>query len=125
MKGEMPLVSVIIPFTLRLSQNHNICFLEEPLVKVYDSPNSVDKRFADQIRTQAHIVREMIGPLREYGILWDKLAAMQETLEHLKYHDVFLEELQKLEELFVTEQDKRILLYWQRKQSRAMPSRIN
>ena len=121
----MPLVSVIIPCTLRLSQNHKIGFLEEPLVKVYDSPDSVDKRFADQIRTQAYIIRGMIGPLRKYGILWDKLSAMQAALEHLKYHDVFLEELQKLEELFVTEQDKRILLYWQRKQSRAMPNRTN
>lgn len=93
-------------FTVRFSQCHPIGFVEESLVKVNDMPDSIDKRFADRIRTQAYIVREMIGPLREYGILWDKLSAMQEAAEHLKCHDVFLEELQKLEDLFVTEQEK-------------------
>ena len=94
-------------FTVRFSQCHPIGFVEESLVKVNDMPDSIDKRFADRIRTQAYIVREMIGPLREYGILWDKLSAMQEAAEHLKCHDVFLEELQKLEDLFVTEQDRK------------------
>lgn len=94
-------------FTVRFSQCHPIGFVEESLVKVNDMPDSIDKRFADRIRTQAYIVREMIGPLREYGILWDKLSAMQEAAEHLRCHDVFLEELQKLEDLFVTEQDRK------------------
>lgn len=93
-------------FTLRFSQNHNIGFVEEVLVKVNDSPDSVDKRFADRIRTQAYVVREMIGPLREYGMLWDKLAAVQQSAERLKCHDVFLEELHKLSDLFVTEQER-------------------
>lgn len=93
-------------FTLRFSQNHNIGFVEESLVKVYDSPDSVDKRFADRIRTQAYVVREMIEPLREYGILWDKLAAVQQSAERLKCHDVFLEELHDLSDLFVTEQER-------------------
>lgn len=94
-------------FTVRFSQCHPMGFVEESLVKVNDTPDSIDKRFADRIRTQAYIVREMVGPLREYGILWDKLSAIQETAEHLKCHDVFLEELQKLEDLFVTEQDRK------------------
>lgn len=80
--------------------------MEEVLVKVNDLPDSVDKRFADRIHTQAYIVRKMIGPLREYGILWDKLSAVQETAEHLKCHEVFLEELKQLEDLFITEQDR-------------------
>lgn len=93
-------------FTVRFSQCHRIGFVEEPLVKVNDLPDSIDKRYADRIRTQAYIVREMIGPLREHGILWDKLSAVQEAAEHLKCHDVFLEELQKLEDLFATQQDR-------------------
>ena len=40
-------------FTLRFSRDHHIGFVEESLVKVNDSPDSVDKRFADRIRTQA------------------------------------------------------------------------
>lgn len=93
-------------FTLRFSQNHKIGFVEESLVKVYDSLNSVDKRFADRIRTQAYIVREMIGPLRKFGLLWEKLSAVQRAAEHLKCHDVFLEELQQLADLFTTEQER-------------------
>lgn len=93
-------------FTLRFAQNHHIGFVEESLVKVNDSPDSVDKRFADRIRTQAYVIREMIEPLREYGILWDKLAAMQRSAERLKCHDVFLEELRNLSDLFVTEQER-------------------
>lgn len=93
-------------FTLRFSQNHRIGFVEESLVKGNDSPDSVDKRFAARIRTQAYIVREMIAPLREFGLLWEKLSAVQKTAEHLKCHDVFLEELQGLADLFLTEQER-------------------
>lgn len=93
-------------FTLRFAQNHNIGFVEESLVKVNDSPDSVDKRFADRIRTQAYVVREMIEPLREYGILGDKLAAVQRSAERLKCHDVFLEELRNLSDLFIAEQER-------------------
>lgn len=93
-------------FTLRFSRDHHIGFVEESLVKVNDSPDSVDKRFADRIRTQAYVVREMIEPLREYGILWDKLTAVQQSAERLKCHDVFLEELRDLSDLFVTEQER-------------------
>lgn len=93
-------------FTLRFSQKHIIGFVEESLVKENDSPDSVDKRFADRIRVQAYIVREMIKPLRKYDLLWEKLSAVQRAAEHLKCHDVFLEELQGLADLFITEQEK-------------------
>lgn len=93
-------------FTVRFSQKHRIGFVEESLVKVNDSPDSVDKRFAARIRTQAYIVREMITPLRELGLLWEKLSAVQKTAEHLKCHDVFLEELQGMADLFLTEQER-------------------
>jgi len=94
-------------FTLRFSRNHAIGFVEESLVKVYDSPNSVNKRCADRFRTQAYIVREMIEPLREYDLLWEKLSLMQSEAEYLNCHDIFLEELQRLADLFVTEQERR------------------
>ncbi len=93
-------------FTVRFSQKHRIGFVEESLVKVNDSPDSVNKRFADRIRTQAYIVRKMITPLREYDLLWDKLYAVQETAERLKCHDVFLEELNGMADLFLTERER-------------------
>lgn len=93
-------------FTVRFSCQYHIGFVEEVLVKVYDLPNSIDKRYADRIRTQAYIVREMIEPLRKYSLLWEKLSAIQRVAEHLKCHDVFLEELQQLTDLFTTEQER-------------------
>ena len=64
-------------FTVRFSCQYHIGFVEESLVKVYDQPNSIDKRYADRIRTQAYIVREMIGPLRQYGLLIEMLSSIQ------------------------------------------------
>ena len=93
-------------FTVRFSQNHTIGFVEEPLVKVYDSLNSVNRRYGDRLRTQAYIVREMIDPLRENDLLWKKLSDMQHDAEVLNCHDVFIEEMKHLTDLFVTEQDK-------------------
>ncbi len=93
-------------FTVRLSQNHRFGFVEESLVKVNDSPDSVDKRFAARIRTQAYIVREMTAPLRKYDLLWEKLSALQKAAEHFKCHDVFLEELRGMADLFLTEQER-------------------
>lgn len=93
-------------FSVRFSRNHRIGFVEEALVKGNDSPDSVDKRFADRIRTQAYIVREMIAPLREYDLLSEKLSEVQKTAEHLGCHDVFLEELRGLEDLFLTEKER-------------------
>lgn len=93
-------------FTVRLSQDHTIGFVEDTLVRVYDSPDSVNKKYADRIRTQAYIVREMIAPLRESGLLWEKLSAMQREAEALNCHDAFIEELQGLTELFATDGEK-------------------
>lgn len=93
-------------FTVRFSQNHTIGFVEEPLVKVYDSPNGVNKRYGDRLRAKAYIVREMIDPLRSYDLLWKRLSYMQHEAEELNCHDVFIEELQGLTDLFITEQDK-------------------
>lgn len=95
-------------FTVRFSCQYHIGFVEESLVKVYDQPNSIDKRYADRIHTQAYIIREMIGPLRKYGLLKEKLSAVQRAAEHLKCHDVFLEELQQLADLFTTEQEREV-----------------
>ena len=93
-------------FTVRFSQNHRVGFVEESLVKVNDSPDSVDKRFAARIRTQAYIVRKMITPLREYDLLWEKLSAVQRMAERLKCHDVFLNELHGMADLFLTAQER-------------------
>ena len=81
--------------------------MEEPLVKVYDSPDSVNKQYEGGLHTQIHIFKEMIGPLREYGLLWEKLSAMQRAAEYLGYYDLFIKELNQLADVFVTEQEKR------------------
>ena len=93
-------------FTVRFSQNHTIGFVEEPLVKAYDSLNSVNRRYGDRLRTQAYIVREMIDSLRDSNLLWKKLSDMQRDAEVLNCHDIFIEEMKHLADLFVSEQDK-------------------
>ncbi|MCI9319136.1 MAG: glycosyltransferase family 2 protein [Lachnospiraceae bacterium] len=93
-------------FTLRFSQSHEIGFVGEPLVKAYDSADSVNMRYGDRFYTQAYIVREMITPLREYDLLWKKLSILQSEAEELNCHDIFIRELSGLADLFVTEQEK-------------------
>lgn len=93
-------------FTLRYSQKHRIGFVEEPLVKVNSSPDSVNKRFEERIRAQFYMVREMLGPLRERGLLWRKLEIISEETETHGCFDVFIEELTHLSENFLSEEER-------------------
>lgn len=83
-------------FTLRFSRKHMIGFVEESLVKVNSSPDSVNKRYAERIRTQFFMVREMLQEYRERGLLGKKLECIMDEAENLICHDIFIDELRHL-----------------------------
>lgn len=80
-------------FTLRFSQKYTIGFVEDTLVKVYSSPGSVNQRFAEIIHTQFFMAREMLEPLRERDLLWEKIKIISQEAEQRLCHDTFIEEL--------------------------------
>lgn len=93
-------------FTLRYARNHKIGFVGEELVKVNSSPNSVNKRFEERIRAQFYMVREMLEPLRELGLLWRKLQIISEETESHGCFDVFIEELTWLSQNLLSEEEQ-------------------
>lgn len=86
-------------FTLRFSKEHRIGFVEEPLVKVNQSVNSVNKRLAERICAQFYMISEMLYDLKERGLLWIKLELVLREAVKLKCHNAYMEELYKLGEL--------------------------
>lgn len=99
-------------FTLRYARNHKIGFVGEELVRVNSSPNSVNKRFEERIRAQFYMVREMLEPLRERGLLWRKLEIISGETESHGCFDVFIEELTHLSlELLSEEEQSNVSLF--------------
>lgn len=80
-------------FTLRFSRRNKIGFVEETLVKVNSSPESVNKRFAERIHAQFFMAREMLEPLRERDLLWEKMEIISQEAESRFCHDIFIEDL--------------------------------
>lgn len=93
-------------FSVRFAKNHRIGFAGEPLVKVNNTPGSVNQRLGERIRTQFVMVREMLEPLRERKLLESKLQIILNEAESLLCHDIFIEELQTLKEKFLSEEEK-------------------
>lgn len=93
-------------FTLRFSRKYRIGFVQESLVKVYSSPGSVNKRFAERIRTQFFMVREMLEPLRERDLLWEKLGIILHEAETRLCHDTFIEEIGRLSEQLLSDGER-------------------
>lgn len=93
-------------FTLRFARQHRIGFVEEPLVRVNASLGSVNRQYDERIRVQFYMVREMYGPLKELGLLWAKLSAIGKEAERRKCRKVFLEEMERLSDLFVTGEER-------------------
>ncbi len=89
-------------FSLRFAKNHKIGFVAEPLVKVNNSPNSVNQRLGERIRTQFYMVREMLDSLRERNLLEYKLDIVFHEAESLLCHDIYIEELQRLSEEYLS-----------------------
>ncbi len=93
-------------FTLRFSRKYRIGFVEESLVKVNSSPDSVNKRFAERIRSQFFMVREMLEPLRERDLLWKKIGIIRNEAESRLCHDIFIEELTRLSKELLTGEER-------------------
>ncbi|MBD5497005.1 MAG: glycosyltransferase family 2 protein [Lachnospiraceae bacterium] len=83
-------------FTLRFAEKYRIGFVGEALVKVNQSPNSVNKRLDERIRAQFYMLEEMLDALKEKGLLWKKLELLLQEAAKLECYDVFIEELRKL-----------------------------
>lgn len=93
-------------FSLRFAQNHRIGFVEEPLVRVNNTPNSVNQRLGERIRTQFYMVREMLDALRERNLLENKLSIILDEAESTLCHDIFIEELNRLSKEFFSEEER-------------------
>lgn len=93
-------------FSLRFAQNHRIGFVEEPLVRVNNTPNSVNQRLGERIRTQFYMVREMLDALRERNLLGDKLSIILNEAESVLCHDIFIEELNRLSKEFLSGEER-------------------
>ncbi|MDE7224193.1 MAG: glycosyltransferase, partial [Acetatifactor sp.] len=78
-------------FSLRFANKYRIGFVDEALVRVNSSPDGVNKRFAERIRTQFFMVREMLEAIRNLGLLWQKLEGVLAEAESLLCHDIFIE----------------------------------
>ncbi|MDE5803251.1 MAG: glycosyltransferase [Lachnospiraceae bacterium] len=93
-------------FSMRFAQNHRIGFVDEPLVRVNNTPNSVNKRLGERIRTQFYMVREMLDVLRERNLLESKLSIILLEAESILCHDIFIEELNRLSKEFLSEEER-------------------
>lgn len=93
-------------FSLRFSQKNRIGFVEETLVKVNSSPESVNKRFAERIRSQFFMTREMLEPLRERDLLWKKIGIILQEAESRLCHDTFIEELTHFSDECLSEEER-------------------
>ena len=102
-------------FSLRFAKNHRIGFVAEPLVKVNNSPNSVNQRLGERIRTQFYMVREMLDSLREKNLLEYKLDIVFREAESLLCHDIFMEELQQLSEEYLSQTEKEMAVSYLQK----------
>lgn len=92
-------------FSLRFSKKYRIGFVDEPLVKVNSSPDGVNKRFAERIRTQFFMARETLEDLRDLGLLGSKLESILAETESLFCHDVFIEEMSRMSDQMLTREE--------------------
>lgn len=93
-------------FTLRFSKTYKIGFVEEPLVRIYNSPNGVNKNYDARIRAQFYMVREMFDSYKEKGLLWVKLCRVLQEAWGRGCNDVFAEEVMGLSDLLLTEKER-------------------
>ena len=96
-------------FSIRFSKRNIIGFVSEPLVKVYDTPNSVNKRWKEKIHTQVYILEEFYNEFVKRNLLTDKLIMIKREAEQYGCFDFFVEEIQRKNRLFVSPKEKDIL----------------
>lgn len=92
-------------FTLRFARSHRIGFIGEMLLKVNSSLDSVNRRSDERIHSQFFMVREMLEPLRERGLLWRKLEIVLHEAETHRCQDIFIEELEYLSQALLSDSE--------------------
>lgn len=93
-------------FFLKVAENYRILFVEEPLIKIYDTPGSVNKRYKDKIDTELYILDTRYELLRAYGLLQKKIELIRIQAENYGCEDYFYEQMLKLCEKIPEEEKK-------------------
>ncbi len=83
-------------FFLRVSEKYRILFVEEPLIRIYDTPGSVNKRYRDKIDTELYLLDTHYASLCALGLLQKKIELIRMQAENYDCEDYFYEEILKL-----------------------------
>lgn len=97
-------------FSVRFAKKYRVGFIQEALVKVNDSEKSVNKRYAENVRTQAYIIRETLDDLRKYDLLWEKVYIVKRYASAYKCYNIFLEEMNRASDQLIDKEEKDRLL---------------
>lgn len=80
---------------LRMAKNYQILFVGEPLMIIYDTSGSVNKRFKSKIDTELYILDNMYDSLCKYDILQKKVNLIRQQAENYDCEDYFYEQALK------------------------------
>ena len=83
-------------FYLRMAKKYKILFVGEPLMIIYDTPGSVNKRFKSKIDTELHVLDTMYDSLCRYDILQKKVNLIRQQAENYDCEDYFYEQALQL-----------------------------
>lgn len=83
-------------FYLRMAKKYRILFVEEPLMIIYDTPGSVNKRFKSKIDTELYVLDTMYDSLCQYDILQKKVNLIRQQAENYDCEDYFYEQALRL-----------------------------
>lgn len=83
-------------FYLRMAKKYKILFVGEPLMIIYDTPGSVNKRFKSKIDTELHVLDTMYDSLCQYDILQKKVNLIRQQAENYDCEDYFYEQALRL-----------------------------
>lgn len=81
-------------FFLRIARSYPILFVPEPLIHIYDTKGSVNKRQKDKIDTEVYVLNTMYGELASRGLLHLKIAMIRLQAENYGCEDYAYEKLQ-------------------------------
>lgn len=76
-------------FYLRMAEKYEILFVGEPLMTIYDTPGSVNKRFKSKIDTELYVLDTMYDSLCRYEILQKKINLIRQQAENYDCEDYF------------------------------------
>lgn len=83
-------------FYLRMAKKYRILFVGEPLMIIYDTPGSVNKRFKSKIDTELYVLDTMYESLCQYDILQKKVNLIRQQAENYDCEDYFYEQALQL-----------------------------